>query len=73
MKFHGAVFVFTTTGLTGAGVGVCTGAGGTGAGVGAGVSLGGVGFSGAEFRAPSTPVAFCMKSSGSTLYFAMRS
>jgi len=67
VKFPGAVFVFTITGM-GAGVGVCAGAG-----VGTGVSFGGVGFSGAEFRAHSTPVAFWMKSSGSTLYFAMRS
>lgn len=63
------MFVLVTTGFTGAGVGISLG-----------TSLGGVastgrgaGISGAEFRAHSTPVAFCIKSRGSTLYFAMRS
>lgn len=66
MKFPGAVFVLTTTGAgVGAG-GVTGGVTTTGAGVGAG-------FSGAEFIAHSTPVAFCIKSIGSTLYFSMRS
>ncbi len=55
-------------------IGVVTGDVGMGVSLCGIVSIGrGAGNSGAEFITQSIPFAFCIKSRGSTLYFAMRS